>query len=66
MLGAAANSTLSAQISQVLAKIHADAYAGNNAELQQTAAKVGLNLRAFNSGGKESKVKEPPAVDLLL
>ncbi|MEC8057259.1 MAG: 3-oxoacyl-ACP reductase, partial [Pseudomonadota bacterium] len=27
------------------------------AELQQTAAKVGLNLRAFNSGDKESKFK---------
>ena len=40
-----------------MSNIHADSYAGNNAELQQTAAKVGLNLRAFNSGDKESKFK---------
>ncbi|MFC3901716.1 3-oxoacyl-[acyl-carrier protein] reductase [Acinetobacter marinus] len=57
LLGAAVNSTLSGAISQVLSNIHADTYAGNNAQLQQAAADVGLNLRAFNSGDKESKFK---------
>ena len=57
LLGAAPSSSLSGAIAQVLSNIHADSYAGNNAELQQTAAKVGLNLRAFNSGDKESKFK---------
>ncbi|MEC7120660.1 MAG: 3-oxoacyl-ACP reductase [Pseudomonadota bacterium] len=57
LLGAAPNSTLSAAISDVLAAIHADTYAGNNAELQQTAAQAGLNLRAFNAGDKESRFK---------
>ncbi|WP_151833991.1 3-oxoacyl-ACP reductase [Acinetobacter ursingii] len=57
LLGAAPSSSLSGVIAQVLSNIHADSYAGNNAELQQTAAKVGLNLRAFNSGDKESKFK---------
>lgn len=57
LLGAAPNSVLSTQISQVLSNIHADTYAGNNAELQQVAAKAGLNLRAYNSGDKESKFK---------
>lgn len=57
LFGAAANSTLSAAISEVLSSIHADTYAGSNSELQQTAAKAGLNLRAFNSGDKESRFK---------
>lgn len=57
LLGAAAGSTLSAAISEILASVHADTYAGNNSELQQTAAKAGLNLRAFNSGDKESRFK---------
>lgn len=57
LFGAAKGSSLSAEISQVLSNIHADTYAGNNAELQQVSAKVGLNLRAFNSGDKESKFK---------
>lgn len=57
LLGAAPSSSLSGAIAQVLSNIHADSYAGNNAELQQAAAKVGLNLRAFNSGDKESKFK---------
>ena len=57
LVGAAANSTLSGNIAQVLANIHANSYAGNNAELQQAAAKVGLNLGAFNQGDKESKFK---------
>ncbi len=48
---------LSGAIAQVLANIHANSYAGNNAELQQAAAKVGLNLGAFNAGDKESKFK---------
>ena len=57
LLGAAPASDLSASIAQVLANVHANSYAGNNAELQQAAAKVGLNLGAFNSGDKESKFK---------
>lgn len=57
LLGAAANSSLSGAISDALASIHADTYTGDNAELQQTAAKSGLNLRAFNSGDKESRFK---------
>lgn len=57
LLGAAPASTLTAALSQILSNIHADAYAGNNSELQQTAAKAGLTLRAFNSADKESKFK---------
>ncbi len=57
LVGAAPSSTLTTAISQVLNNIHADAYAGNNSELQQTAAKAGLTLRAFNSADKESKFK---------
>ena len=57
LLGAAPASDLSAAIAQVLANVHANSYAGNNAELQQAAAKVGLNLGAFNSGDKQSKFK---------
>lgn len=57
LLGAAPESTLSGAIAQVLANIHANSYAGNNAELQQAAAQAGLNLCAFNAGDKESKFK---------
>ncbi|MGC3818576.1 3-oxoacyl-ACP reductase [Acinetobacter sp. G11] len=57
LFGAASSSTLSGAIAQILANIHANGYAGNNAELQQAAAKVGLNLSAFNEGDKESKFK---------
>ena len=57
LLGAAPGSTLSAEIAQVLSNVHANSYAGNNAELQQTAAKSGLTLGAFNDGDKESKFK---------
>ena len=57
LVGAASNSTLSASLAQVLANIHANSYAGQNSVLQQAAAKVGLNLGAFNSGDKESKFK---------
>ncbi|MGE8684174.1 MAG: 3-oxoacyl-ACP reductase [Acinetobacter sp.] len=57
LFGAAPSSTLSGSIAQVLANIHANGYAGNNAELQQAAAKVGLNLSAFNEGDRESKFK---------
>ncbi len=57
LLGAAAGSSLSADISRILADAHVDAYAGNHSELQQTAAKAGLNLRAYNSGDRESKFK---------
>lgn len=57
LFGAAPDSTLSAAISDALASIHADTYAGDNAQLQQVAAKSGLNLRAFNSGDKESRFK---------
>ena len=57
LLGAAPASDLSASIAQVLANVHANSYAGNNAELQQAAAKVGLNLGVFNPGDKEFKFK---------
>lgn len=57
LFGAAPSSTLSGSIAQVLANIHANSYAGNNTELQQSAAKTGLNLSAFNEGDKESKFK---------
>ncbi|MCH4247463.1 MAG: 3-oxoacyl-ACP reductase [Acinetobacter populi] len=61
LFGAAPNSCLTASISQVLSNIHADVYAGNHAgdnnELQQAAASVGLNLRALNQGDKESRFK---------
>lgn len=57
LLGAAPNSILSESIAQVLSNIHANSYAGNNAQLQQAAAKSGLNLSAFNDGDKESKFK---------
>ncbi len=57
LFGASSSSSLSGSIAQVLANVHANAYAGNNAELQQAAAKVGLNLSAFNEGDKESKFK---------
>lgn len=48
---------MTGSIAQVLANIHANSYAGNNAELQQAAAQAGLNLGAFNQGDKESKFK---------
>lgn len=57
LLGAASSSVLSGSIAQVLANVHANSYAGNNSALQQAAAKVGLNLNAFNEGDKESKFK---------
>lgn len=57
LLGTAPSSYLSSAIAQVLANIHANSYAGNNTELQQSAAKLGLSLNAFNSGDKESKFK---------
>lgn len=57
LVGAAPGSTLTGSIAQVLANIHANSYAGNNAELQQAAAQAGLNLGAFNQGDKESKFK---------
>ncbi|EPG7657215.1 TPA: 3-oxoacyl-ACP reductase [Acinetobacter baumannii] len=57
LVGAAPSSVLSGAIAQVLGNIHADSYVGNNVALQQEAAKVGLNLRPFNAGDKESKFK---------
>ena len=57
LLGAAPNSKFSGEIAQILSNIHANTYAGNNAELQQVAAKSGLNVSAFNEGDKESKFK---------
>ncbi|MGH1400754.1 MAG: 3-oxoacyl-ACP reductase [Acinetobacter tandoii] len=57
LLGAAPAGILSGAISQVLANIHANSYAGNNAELQQVAATQGLKLNAFNDGDRESKFK---------
>lgn len=57
LVGAAPAGTLSGAISQVLANIHANSYAGNNVELQQVAATQGLKLNAFNDGDRESKFK---------
>ncbi|MBP4527379.1 3-oxoacyl-ACP reductase [Acinetobacter baumannii] len=57
LVGAAPSSVLSGAIAQVLSNIHADSYVGNNVALQQEAAKVGLNLRPFNAGDKESIFK---------
>ena len=57
LVGAAPAGTLSGAISQILANIHANSYAGNNAELQQVAATQGLKLNAFNDGDRESKFK---------
>ncbi|MES5771924.1 3-oxoacyl-ACP reductase [Acinetobacter baumannii] len=57
LVGTAPSSVLSGAIAQVLSNIHADSYVGNNVALQQEAAKVGLNLRPFNAGDKESKFK---------
>ncbi|WP_417651507.1 3-oxoacyl-ACP reductase [Acinetobacter baumannii] len=57
LVGAAPSSVLSGAIAQILSNIHADSYVGNNVALQQEAAKVGLNLRPFNAGDKESKFK---------
>ncbi|EHU2364671.1 3-oxoacyl-ACP reductase [Acinetobacter baumannii] len=57
LVGAAPSSVLSGAIAEVLSNIHADSYVGNNVALQQEAAKVGLNLRPFNAGDKESKFK---------
>ncbi|WP_202740531.1 3-oxoacyl-ACP reductase [Acinetobacter baumannii] len=57
LVGAAPSSVLSGAITQVLSNIHTDSYVGNNVALQQEAAKVGLNLRPFNAGDKESKFK---------
>ncbi|MDA3582319.1 3-oxoacyl-ACP reductase [Acinetobacter baumannii] len=57
LVGAAPSSVLSGAIAQVLSNIHADSYVGNNVALQQEVAKVGLNLRPFNAGDKESKFK---------
>jgi len=57
LVGAAPSRVLSGAIAQVLSNVHADSYVGNNVALQQEAAKVGLNLRPFNAGDKESKFK---------
>ncbi|HEE5364663.1 TPA: 3-oxoacyl-ACP reductase [Acinetobacter baumannii] len=57
LVGAAPSSVLFGAIAQVLSNIHTDSYVGNNVALQQEAAKVGLNLRPFNAGDKESKFK---------
>lgn len=57
LVGAAPEGILSSAIANVLSTIHADSYAGNNTDIQQAAAQVGLNLRAFNSGDKESRFK---------
>ena len=57
LVGVAPEGVLSSAIANVLSTIHADSYAGNNTDIQQAAAQVGLNLRAFNSGDKESRFK---------
>ncbi|ALH95921.1 3-oxoacyl-ACP reductase [Acinetobacter equi] len=56
LIGAASSSTLSASIAQVLANIHANSYVGNNIELQQIAAKVGLTLNVINEHTSKYKV----------
>lgn len=57
LFGAAPKGHFTSEIAQVLSNIHANTSAGNNAELQQAAAKSGLNVGAFNEGDKESKFK---------
>lgn len=57
LLGAAVVNEVSSAVAQVLANIHANTYAGNQPELQQAAAKVGLNVSAFNATDKASKFK---------
>lgn len=57
LFGAAPKGHFTSEIAQVLSNIHANTYAGNNPELQQAAAKSGLNVGAFNEGDKESKFK---------
>lgn len=57
LFGAAPSGALTGDIAHVLNTIHANTYAGNNTALQQAAAKVGLNVSAFNDGDKESKFK---------
>ncbi|MBO3653438.1 3-oxoacyl-ACP reductase [Acinetobacter bereziniae] len=57
LFGAAPKGHFTSEIAQVLSNIHANTYAGNNVELQQAAAKSGLNVGAFNEGDKESKFK---------
>lgn len=57
LLGAADTNKLSGSIAQILVNIHANSYAGNNVELQQAAAQVGLSLNAFNENDQASKFK---------
>lgn len=57
LFGAAPKGHFTSEIAQVLSNIHANTYTGNNVELQQAAAKSGLNVGAFNEGDKESKFK---------
>lgn len=57
LLGAAKESVFTSKICQVLHRIHANCYAGNDQQLQQDAARIGLNIGAFNAGDKESKFK---------
>jgi 3-oxoacyl-[acyl-carrier protein] reductase len=56
LIGAASSSSLTASIAQVLANIHANSYAGNNVELQQIAAKVGLTVNVINEHTAKYKV----------
>lgn len=57
LFGGAPKGHFTSEIAQVLSNIHANTYTGNNVELQQAAAKSGLNVGAFNEGDKESKFK---------
>lgn len=57
LFGAAVANEVSSAVAQVLANVHANTYAGNQPELQQAAAKVGLNLSAFNTTDTASKFK---------
>ena len=56
LLGAATGNQFSKEIAQVLANIHANGYANQNAELQQVAAQVGLNLNIVNEQTAKYKV----------
>ena len=58
LLGAASNAELVAPIARVLKNIHAEAYAGNQDFIHQTAAsEAGLSLRSHNVEDKEFKFK---------
>lgn len=57
LLGAANGSELVDATSKILADIHADTYTGDDAQLQQAAAKAGLDVLAHNAGDSQAKFK---------